>query len=150
MLGRLVWGLTFLPAVAFAPRSIVNTLLFEPDGALVPAKPLPHNPFMRDGKALVAIVRGEDPSAMLQAGLNLIGGIGRLDLRGKRVLIKPNVVNDRPPPSTTNPKVVEAVVRLARESGAQGVIVAASSGIIRFPSWANLPATAIQPPTERA
>src|SRR2546426_6738772 len=99
MLGRLVWGLTFLPAVAFAPLSILNTLLFEPDGALVPAKPLPLNPFMRDGKALVAIVRGEDPPAMLQAGLNLIGGIGRLDLRGKRVLIKPNVVNDRPPRS---------------------------------------------------
>src|SRR2546425_7401962 len=95
MLGRLAGGLTFLPALAFAPRSILNTLLFEPDGALVPAKPLPPNPFLRDGKALVAIVRGEDPQAMLQAGLNLIGGIGRLDLRGKRVLVKPNVVNDR-------------------------------------------------------
>src|SRR5881409_3120091 len=70
MLGRLAWGLTFLPAVAFAPRSILNTLLFEPDGPLVPAKPLPPNPFMRDGKALVAIVRGDDPLAMLHAGLN--------------------------------------------------------------------------------
>jgi len=150
MLGRLVWGLTFLPTLAFAPRSILNTLLFEPDGALVPAKPLPPNPFMRDGKALVSIVRGEDPPAMLQAGLNLIGGIGRLDLRGKRVLIKPNVVNDRPPPSTTNPKVVEAVVRLARESGAQGVTVADSSGIIRFPSSANLAATGIKQAAESA
>ena len=89
MLGRLAWGLTLLPAVAFAPRSILNTLLFEPDGVLVPAKPLPPNPFMRDGKALVAIVRGEDPPAMLQAGLYLIGGIDRLGLHGKRVLIKP-------------------------------------------------------------
>src|SRR5947209_14619079 len=150
MLGRLVWGLTFLPAVAFAPRSILDTLFFEPDGALVPAKPLPHNPFMRDGKALVAIVRGEDPPAMLQAGLNLIGGIGRLDLRGKRVLIKPNVVNDRPPPSTTNPKVVEAVVRLVWEAGAQGVTVADSSGIIRFPSSANLAATGIKQAAESA
>src|SRR2546426_11814960 len=124
MLGRLVWGLTSLPTVAFSPRSILNTLLFEPDGALVPAKPLPPNPFMRDGKALVAIVRGEDPQDMLQAGLNLIGGIGRLDLRRKRVLIKPKVVSDRPPPSTTNPKVVAAVVRLVREAGAQAVTVA--------------------------
>jgi len=57
MLGRLAWGLTFLPAVAFAPRSIITTLLFEPVGSLVPAKPLPSNPFMRDGKALVGSVR---------------------------------------------------------------------------------------------
>ncbi len=150
MLGRLAGGLTFLPALAFAPRSILNTLLFEPDGALVPAKPLPPNPFLRDGKALVAIVRGEDPQAMLQAGLNLIGGIGRLDLRGKRVLVKPNVVNDRPPPSTTNPKVVEAVVRLVQEAGAQGVTVADSSGIIRFPSSANFAATGIKQAAESA
>jgi len=150
MLERLVCGLTFLPALAFTPRSILNTLLFEPDGALVPAKPLPPNPFLRDGKALVAIVRGEDPQAMLQAGLNLIGGIGRLELRGKRVLVKPNVVNDRPPPSTTNPKVVEAVVRLVQEAGAQWVTVADSSGIIRFPSSANLAATGIKQAAESA
>ena len=150
MLGRLAWGLTFLPAVAFAPRSILNTLLFEPDGALVPAKPLPPNPFMRDGKALVAIVRGDDPPAMLHAGLNLIGGLGRLDFHGKRVLIKPNVVNDRPPPSTTNPRVVEAVARLVREAGAHGVTVADSSGIIRFPSSANLAATGIKQAAELA
>src|SRR5437867_12677967 len=99
MLGRLVWGLTFLPAMAFAPRSIVNTLLFEPDGALVPAKPLPPNPFMRDGNAQVAIVRGDDPLAMQHAGLNLIGGIARFVLHGKRVQRQPNVVNHGPPPS---------------------------------------------------
>src|SRR5437879_11711001 len=91
MLGRLAGGMTFLSAVAFAPRSIVNTLLFEPDGALVPAKPLPPNPFMRDGKALVAIVRGDDPLAMLHAGLHLIGGIGRLGLLAERVEVKTNL-----------------------------------------------------------
>ncbi len=149
-LGRLAWGLTLLPAVAFAPRSILNTLLFEPEGTLVPAKPLPPNPFMRDGKALVAIVRGDDPHAMLQAGIELIGGIGRLALHGKRVLIKPNVVNDRPPPSTTNPHVVAAVVRLVREAGAHAVTVADSSGIIRFPSSANLVATGIKQAAESA
>src|SRR3989442_5299619 len=110
MLGRLVWGLTFLPAMAFAPRSIVNTLLFEPDGALVPARPLPPNPFMRDGNALVAIVRGDEALAMLDAGLNLIRGIGRLGVHGKPDLVNPTVVNDRPPPSTTHPTVLAAVV----------------------------------------
>src|SRR5438874_12990325 len=124
MLGRLAGGLTFLSAVAFAPRSIVNTLLFEPDGALVPAKPLPPNPFVRDGKALVAIVRGDDPLAMLQAGRNLIGGIGRSGLHGTRVLIKPNAVNDQPPPSTTHPKGLAAVLRLGRRPGAHAATAA--------------------------
>src|SRR2546428_13250215 len=150
MLGRLAWGLTFLPAAAFAPRSILGTMLFEPDGALVPAKPLPPNPFMRDGKALVAIVRGEDPLAMLHAGLNLIGGIGRLGLHGKRDLAKPNGVNNRPPPSTTHPKVVAAVVRLVREAGAQAVTVAERSGLIRLPSSGNPPATCIKQAAESA
>src|SRR3989442_8344085 len=99
---------------------------------------------MRDGKALVAIVRGEDPLAMLHAGLNLIGGIGRLGLHGKRVLIKPNAVNDRPPPSTTHPKVVAAVVRLARQAGAQAVPPDSASGIIRVPSSPHLAAAGIK------
>src|SRR5574341_169822 len=87
-LSRLGFGLTFLPALAMAPRSVVGSLLFEPDGVLVPAKPLPPNPYSRDGKALVAIVHGQEPTAMLQAGLELLGGLDRLTLAGKRVLIK--------------------------------------------------------------
>ncbi|MGH7208521.1 MAG: DUF362 domain-containing protein, partial [Nitrospiraceae bacterium] len=128
LLSRLGFGLAFLPALAMAPRSVVGSLLFEPDGVLVPAKPLPPNPYTRDGKALVAIVHGQEPSAMLHTGLEMLGGIDRLALRGKRVLIKPNVVNDRPPPSTTSPQVISAVVRKVREAGAGEVVVADSSG----------------------
>src|SRR5439155_23593036 len=52
--------------------------------------------------------------------------------------------------STTNPKVVAAVVRLVREAGAQRVTVADSSGIIRFPSSANLATTGIKQAAESA
>src|SRR5438067_11907592 len=97
LLSRLGFGLTFLPAIAMAPRSLVRSLLFEPEGELVPAKPVPLNTFTRDGKALVAMVHGQDVAAMLRAGLGLIGGIERLVRAGKPVLIKPNIVNDRAP-----------------------------------------------------
>lgn len=150
LLGRLGFGLTLLPALARHPRMLLGSLLFDPQAPLVPPKPVPPNPFLRDGKAVVAIVHGEDPVAMLAAGLALLGGEDRLPLRGKRVLLKPNVVNDRPPPTTTNPQVVGAAARWARAAGAAEVIVADSSGIIRFPTSENLAATGIQAQAEAA
>ena len=150
LLSRLGFGLAFLPGLAMAPRSVVGSLLFEPDGVLVPAKPLAPNPYTRDGKALVVIVHGQEPSAMLQTGLEMLGGIDRLALRGKRVLIKPNVVNDRPPPSTTSPQVIAAVVKRVREAGAGEVVVADSSGLIRFPTTDNLAATGVRAAAEEA
>jgi uncharacterized protein (DUF362 family) len=150
VLGRLGFGLTLLSALAVSPRSLLGALLFEPDGTLVPAKALPVNPFIRDGKALVAMVHGQDPEAMLRTGLGLLGGIGRLTLQGKRVLIKPNLVNDRPPPTTTSPQVVAAVARQVREAGAADVVVADSSGIIRFPTSDNLVATGMRAAAESA
>src|SRR5438093_2747725 len=116
LLSRLGFGLTFLPAIAMQPRSLVGSLLFEPDGELVPIKPIPPNPFTRDGKVLVAMVHGHDPAAMLRAGLDLIGRIERLELRGRRGVIQPNIANDRPPPTTTSPSVIAAVVRAGRDA----------------------------------
>ena len=141
LLARLAFGALFIPAVARAPRSVLGSLLFDPDAPVVPTKPVPVNPFLRDGKALVAIVHGDDPAAMLKAGLELLGGLDRLAVAGKRVLIKPNVVNRNPPPATTDPRVVRAVAASAKNAGAAEVTVADSSGIIRFPTSENLTVT---------
>jgi uncharacterized protein (DUF362 family) len=149
LLSRLTFGISFLPALAFAPHSVLRSLLFDPAGRLVAAKPVPSNAYERDGKALVAMVHGSDVEAMLAHGLRLIGGLERLNIKDKRVLIKPNVVNDRPPPTTTNPQVVSAIVRAVREAGARDILVADSSGIIRFPTSANLQATGIKEAAER-
>ncbi len=150
LLARLKFGLSFIPALAVAPRSVIGSLLFDPDGSLVPAKPVPLNPFMHDGKALVALIHGHDPAAMLRLGLDLIGGFDRLNLRGKRVLVKPNVVNDRPPPTTTSPQVVASMLEVVKQAGAASVIVGDSSGIIRFPTSKNLTATGIRAVAEAA
>lgn len=150
LLGRLAFGLTVLPALVTTPRSVLGSLLFEPDGEAVPAKPVPPNPFSRAGTALVAIVHGRDPSAMLRTGLELLGGLDRVGVSGKRVLIKPNVVNDRPPPSTTSPRVIAATVQLVREAGAADVLVADSSGMIRFPTADNLTTTGVRTAAQAA
>ena len=77
LLSRLGFGATFLPALALAPRSAMGSILFEPDGPLMPAQTIPDNPFARQGKSLVAIVHGQEPSAMLAEGLKLLGGFDR-------------------------------------------------------------------------
>jgi uncharacterized protein (DUF362 family) len=150
LLDRLQWGAVLLPALLSAPKSLLGSLLFDPEGPLVAPKPIPHNPFVRTNKALVALVHGTDAATMLNAGLELFGGLNRLDLGGKRVLLKPNVVNDRPPPTTTSVPVVEAVARAVKEAGAGEVFVADSSGIIRFPTKENLDATGMRAAAERA
>lgn len=142
-LSRLGFGLTFVPAVAMAPKSLLGSLLFDPEGPSVPAKPLPPNPYRRNGKSLVVMVHGGNHAAMLQAGLDLLGGLDAIGVREKRVLVKPNVVNDRPPPTTTDARLVEAMVRAVTAAGARDVVVADSSGIIRFPTSENLATTGI-------
>ncbi len=144
------FGLLLLPALLRSPRTILGHLLFDPAGRLVSPRPIPENPFVHNGKPLVAIVHGKDPARMLQRAIDLLGGAERLRLQGKRVLLKPNVLNDRPPPSTTNPSVVAAMTRLVKASGAADIVVADGSGIIRLPTSANLISTGIGPAAEAA
>lgn len=139
----MAFGLSFLPALAFAPRALLWSLLFEPDAPMVAAKPLLPNAFTRDGKALVVMVHGRDTEALVERGVALLGGLGVLALSGKSVLVKPNVVNNRPPPSTTSPGVINAVVRLIQRAGGE-ITVADSSGMLRFPTSENLSETGVR------
>ena len=144
------FGLLLLPALLRSPQTILRHLLFDPDGPLVLPKPIPVNPFMRGGRALVCIVYGTDPARMLWRALELLGGIDRMGVRGARVLLKPNVLNDQPPPSTTNPLVVKAMANIVRANGAAEVVVADGSGIIRLPTSANLTSTGMRTAAESA
>jgi uncharacterized protein (DUF362 family) len=146
---RLACGFSLLPPLINSPRSLWRQLLFDPDGPLVPVKPVPSNVFTRNGKSLVAIVHGKNLRVMLQTGLSLLGGIEKLKPQGRSILIKPNVLNDRPPPSTTSASVVEAVVEVFKPSGAKQVTVGDGSGIIRLPTADNLIATGIRAAAER-
>ena len=48
---------------------------------------------------------------------------------GKHVLLKPNVYCPSPPPTTTDPRVITALIRLAKEAGARKVTVAEGRSI---------------------
>ena len=56
---------------------------------------------------------------------------GTLDLSGKTVLLKPNILSDSAPEKgvTTHPVFLEAAIRLVREWGASRILVGDSPGI---------------------
>ena len=68
--------------------------------------------------------------SLVRAAVDLLGGMSRFVRPGQTVLVKPNqtVFYGAEEGCTTDPLVVAAVVRLAREAGAARVIVAESSG----------------------
>src|SRR3989304_4917411 len=102
------------------------------------------NVFRENGRNMVAVVGGTDVGAMIRESVSLIGGFARLGIRGKTVLVKPNVVSGRKNPTTTNPAVVKAVVKILYEEGASKVYVGDMSALLRLPTKNNMEKTGIQ------
>ncbi len=106
------------------------------------------NPYKEDGKALVGIAKGKDIMSMVREAVSLIGGLERIDIKGKTVLVKPNVVSGEPNPATTNPEVVRAVVKLLKEAGASKVIVGDMSAMMTLSTKKNFERTGIKKAAE--
>ncbi|MEW6585545.1 MAG: DUF362 domain-containing protein [Nitrospirota bacterium] len=108
------------------------------------------NLFKADGKSLVGVVGGRDPGRLIKESVSLIGGFGKIGIKGKTVLVKPNVVSGRKNPTTTNPEVVKAMVRVLYEEGAKDVFVGDMSALWRLPTKDNMEATGIRKAAEEA
>jgi uncharacterized protein (DUF362 family) len=131
-------GLAALGVGIPACRQMLRQMVFSPE-ATPAAAPGPFaNPFRDGGKSMVAIVHGDDPRAMVRRAIELIGGIDRLGLRGRRTLVKPNVVSGSPPPTTTDPRVVRSVLELAKTAGASSLAVGEMSAVLSLPTRPHL------------
>jgi len=108
------------------------------------------NPFTINGKSLVSIVGGRDVNRMIQESVSLIGGFDKIGIRGKTILIKPNVVAGRKNPTTANPEVVRALVKILYEEGASEVFVGDMSALLRLPTKKNMGKTGIKQASEEA
>lgn len=95
-------------------------------------------------KQLVGIVHGTNVEDMVRESISLIGDLDSVNVKGKRVLVKPNVVTANPSPVTTNPQVVRAVVKLMYEGGASEVVVGDSSAFIALPTRDNMRRTGVE------
>lgn len=136
-------GLAVLGMAVPACRQMLRQILFSPKARPVPPPPPGANPFRSGSRSLVGIVHGDDVPRMVQRAVDLIGGIGKLDLQGAATLVKPNVVSGEPPPATTDPRVVRAVLDLARAAGPAHLAVGDMSAVLALPTRPKLEKTGL-------
>ncbi len=86
------------------------------------------NPYRKNGKALLSKVAVHNSlKETIQNSVNLIGGFNKAIQRGDEVLLKPNFNTADPPPGSSDPDFVKAVIELLYEHGAKKVILGESS-----------------------
>lgn len=73
----------------------------------------------------LVICKGPSPSSITKAAIQALGGMERFISRGDVVIVKPNIAWDRVPEqaATTNPEVVDTLVRMCLDAGAKEVKV---------------------------
>lgn len=67
-------------------------------------------------------VNEENIYEAVEKAVKIIGGIEKFVKSGEKVLIKPNLVSPRPPPVTTDPRVVRAIAIMVKDIGAKPII----------------------------
>jgi len=86
------------------------------------------NQLVEGDKALVSKVTfKQDLKESILHTVNLIGGFGKIIEGGDEVLLKPNYNSADPPPASTDPEFLSALVELLYEHGAGKVVVGESS-----------------------
>lgn len=136
-------GLAALGITTPACRQMLWQILFSPKATPAPPPAPFSNPFRAQGRSLVALVHGGDVRVMVRRALELIGGLDRLDLKGRRALVKPNVVSGEGPPATTDPRVVTEVAELVKQAGASRLAIGDMSAVLALPTRPNLERTRI-------
>jgi len=76
-----------------------------------------------DGKPVMVVVEGSDIDAMINRGLEAIGGLKALIGDAGQVVLKPNTNQRDPYPSITAVDTIRAVARHCRQAGAEQVIL---------------------------
>jgi len=137
-----VLGIALLILFGLRWRAVWWPLLIQPKKGTLP--PSRSNLFKEGEKSLVSMVHGRDVEKMVSAAIDLIGGIEKLGVRGKSILLKPNILSGSPPPVTTHPKVIRAVAKILYESGARRVLVGDMSALIKLPTTKNMDITFIK------
>jgi len=77
-----------------------------------------------------AAYKTDELNRAIASAVELAGG---LEVKGKRVLLKPNILRDAPPERalSTHPEFVRAVIRYVRSAGATRILVGDSPGVHR-------------------
>ncbi len=139
---RFILYLGGLSIVSFFSLKCRPSFLFNPKAETI-NPPKFENPYMDGENAVVGIVGGEDIKEMVMEAVSLIGGLEKMDVKGKSILVKPNVVTGDPHPTTTNPEVLKAVVEILYKEGAKRVIVGDMSALLTLSTARNMRRTGL-------
>ncbi len=120
----------------FADRSIgTYHFLFDrvpPNLPEVSPKPRKKNPWIKDGKPLIARINtGNDLRQSVEQALALVGPLSRSISRGDKVMVKPNFNSDDPPPASTDLLFLKVIIEILLELGAKVTIGESSGGVWR-------------------
>jgi uncharacterized protein (DUF362 family) len=135
-------GITLLMLFTFRWRGFWWPFIMRPKKGV----PLPtqFNRFREGEKTLVSIVHGRNIEKSTRTAIDVIGGIEKLDVFKKTILLKPNILSGSLPPATTNPMVIRSVAKILYESGARRVLVGRMSVLSKLPTRKNMDATFIK------
>jgi len=102
-------------------------------------------------KTPVSISKGRNITRAVRQAVDLAGGLGKLIHPGSRVLIKPNLSVALPAKTgvTTDPRVVTALIQLARDAGAKEIMVG-ESAVVGFDAGAIFDALKVRSLFEKA
>jgi uncharacterized protein (DUF362 family) len=86
------------------------------------------NPYTKDSKVLVSkTTHAENLKEDILKAVDLVGGFDKVIEKGDEVLLKPNYNSADPPPASSDPEFVGAVVELLYDNGAERVVLGESS-----------------------
>jgi len=86
------------------------------------------NHFKENGKVLVSKVSNvKNVKESILHAVDLIGGFNKIVEKGDEILLKPNFNTADPPPGSSDPELVKAVIELLFEHGAAKVVLGESS-----------------------
>lgn len=119
-------------------QGTIPTLIREPTSTLIPGQvsvmtdPTEINPTLKPvptektGKAQVAFVKADSRAEGVRRAIDLFG---MPSVRGKSVFLKPNFNSADPPPGSSHPEVVAAIVASLKNLGAGRITVGDRSGM---------------------
>lgn len=110
--------------------ALFSTLTVYANFIINPASIVQERSMLVEKATSVSVVRVENNQVKeaLDRAINYIGGIEDVVPNGSKVLIKPNIVQNQPPPDTTKPDIVEALISILKRRNPSVIWVADGSG----------------------
>ena len=91
----------------------------------------------REGRSLVAMVRGETRDEAIRLAVEKLGGVRHVIDSPAPALLKPNFNSADPFPASTHPDTLETVVALLKEAGCDDLAVGEMGGLLSLPARGN-------------